>query len=289
MYQDNNQEIMVSVQPEHDNTPADPFAARNTQPSQPPKKSSKAGKVILGVLIAVVALVLVAVIAVGVIGVSVINKATAEVPLPVDQKVESGDMTLFIAEACVGLLANEEFSIGNDDMQMFVDQIQPTIESSLKGMPVELKDLFVVFAQDKGTIYAQLYLTEVEVKGFNIAINKDIYVSAPIDISFESPNIVAQIKEINCGNLAIPVSYITPFLSSIQLPEGLSISGDEIYYDVSGLDAMIDEMLPTVMAEQLGDNALSAALSGLLVENTDVEITGADILDDELVISAHIF
>ena len=264
----------------------DPFAARNTQPS---KKQSKAGKVVLTVVIVIVALVLLAVIAAGIIGVTIINKATAETPLPVDQKVEASDMTMFVAEACVGLLANDQIVVGNDDIQMLVDKVKPTVDSSLAGMPVELKDLFCVFAEDKGTIYAQLYITEVEVKGIKLNINKDIYVSAPIDVSYEAPNIVAQIKEINCGSLSIPVSFITKFLGNIALPEGLRIEGDEIYYDVSGLDAMVDEMLPTVMSEQMGDSFLSTALSDLLVESTNVEITGADIIDDQLIIEGHIF
>lgn len=257
--------------------------------AQPPKKKSKAGKVVLGVLIAIVALVLIAAIVVGILGVSLFNKVTAEVDLPVEQKVSASDMTLFVADAGIGLLADQQMTVGNDDMQMLIEKIKPAIESSLAGTPVELKDLFCIFAEDKGTIYGQVYISELEVSGINLAINKDVSFSAEIDVNFESPYIVAQIKKLTCGELEIPVSFITQFTSGIQLPAGLKLEGDEIYYDVSGLDTMVDEMLPTAISESLGDGFLASALSDLLVDSTDVEISGADIIDNELVIEGQIF
>jgi len=252
-------------------------------------KKSKAGKVILTIFIVLLALVLIAAIAVGALGFSLFNKATAEIDLPVEQKVSASDMTLFVAEACVELLSDDQIVINNNEMQALIDKVKPAVESSLAGTPVVLKDLFCVFAEDKGTIYGQVYISELEVSGIKLPINKDVTVKAEFDVRFEAPYIVAQIKEVYCGELAIPVSLVTQFTSGIQLPSGLKLEGDEIYYDVSGLDSMIDEMLPSVMSESLGEGFLASALSDLLVESTDVEITGADIIDNELVIDGHIF
>lgn len=287
MNQEFNNEAIAEVEAQQ-NAPAstDPFAPLNTQPS---KKKSKAGKVIGTILIVLVALVLVAVIAVGIVGFSIFNKATAETVLPVDQKVEASDMTLFVAEACVELLSKEQIVVGNDDIQMLIDQVKGTVEQSLAGTPVELKDLFCILSEDKGTIYGQVFISELEVKGIKIALNKDVYFNAQIDVNFEAPNIVAQIKELNVGTLSIPVSLITKFTGNVQLPEGLKLEGDEIYYDVSGLDAMIDEMLPQVISENFAAGFIADALSSLLVDATDAQITGADIVDDELIIEGHIF
>ncbi len=254
-----------------------------------PRKKSKAGKVILTIFIVLLALVLVAAIAAGVFAYSLFNKATAEVELPVEQKVSASDMTMFVAESCIGLLADDCIKVGNDDMQMLIDKVKGTVEASLKGTPVELKDLFCILAEDKGTFYGTVHITELNVKGFDIAINKDVDFSANFDVNFEDPYIVAQIKELKCGELDIPVSLVTQFASGIQLPEGLKLEGDEIYYDVSGIGAMVDEKLPSVMSESLGDGFLASALSDLLVESLEVEITGADIVDNELVIQGKIF
>lgn len=287
MNQEVKNEAMAEIVTQENSPEAyDEFAPRNTQPS---KKQSKAGKVILTIVLVLVGLVLLALIALGIAGFTVFNKATAEVALPTEQKAEASDMTLFIAEACVSLLSEDQIVVGNDDLQMLVEKVKGTVEGSLAGTPVELKDLFLILSEDKGTIYGQVFISELEVKGINIALNKDVYFTADIDVSYEAPNIVAQIKEVNVGTLTIPVSLITQFTGNVQLPEGLKLEGDELYYDVSGLDAMIDEMLPTVMSESLGDNLLSSALSDLLVESTNVEITGADIIDDELIIEGHIF
>ncbi len=255
--------------------------------AEEPKKKSKAGKVIGGILIALVAIVLVLLIGVGIFASVLFNKATTEVDVP--QKVEASNIAMFGAEAAVGLLANDEIVVGNDDMQMLMDKVKPSLESALAGMPVRLDDLFCVLANDQGTIYAQLYVSELDVKGINIKLDKEVTIAATIDVNYEEPSIVAQIKELKAGELEIPVSLITPFLSSVQLPEGLKIEGDEIYYDVSGLDAMVDEMLPQAMESGLGDNFFSSFLSDLLVEETDVEITGADIVGDELIINGHLF
>jgi len=255
-------------------------------PEQPPKRS-KAPRIIVGILIGLVALVLIAAIAVGIIAAVMINKATVETPMP--QKVESSNMTMFGAEAAVGLLADDQIIVGNDDMQMLMDKVFASVSSSLKGTPVELQDLYCQFANDQGTIYAKAYISELEVSGINLKLDKTVNVVATFDVNYEEPNIVAQIKELKCGDLSIPVNLVTSFAANISLPEGLSIDGDEICYDVSGLDAMLDEALPQAMSEGLGDNMLSNMLSDLLVEKTDVEITGADIVGDELVINGHLF
>lgn len=252
-----------------------------------PKKKSKAGKVIGGILIALLAIVLVLAIALGVFAVMTVNKATAEVSLP--EKSEPSNIAMFGAEAAVGLLANDEIVVGNDDMQMLMDKVKPSLEAALNGTPARLDELFCVLGNDQGVIYAQVYVSEIDVKGFNIKLDKTVTIAATIDVNYEEPCIVAQIKELKAGELEIPVSVITPFLSGVQLPEGLSIQGDEIYYDVSGLDAMVDEMLPQAMESGLGDNAISSFLSDLLVKETDVQITGADIVGDELIINGNLF
>lgn len=252
-----------------------------------PKKKSKAGKVILGIFLGLIALVLVAGIALAVIAGSMVKKATVELDMP--QKVESSNMALFGAEAAVGLLANEEIVVGNDDMQMLMDKVLATVSSSLQGTPVELKDLYCQFADDQGTIYGKVFISELEVYGINLKLNKTVDFNAVFDVNYEAPNIVAQIKELKCGELSIPVNLVTKFAGAVALPEGLSIEGDEIYYDVSGLDAMLDEMLPQAMSEGLGDNFLTNYISDLLVKESDVEITGADIVGDQLVINGHLF
>ncbi len=263
--------------------------AEAAEEARPAKKKSKAGKVIGIIAIVLVALILLAVIAVGAIGLSVFNKATAEVQLPVEEKVSSSDMTLFVASACIDLLAKKPITVDNGEMQALVDKVKPSLESALAGTPVELKDLFCVFAEDKGTIYGLAHIGEVEVSGIKLNINKDVTIAAEFDVNFEEPNIVAQIKSLKCGELDIPVSLITQFAGNFQLPEGLKLEGDELTYDVSGLDAMIDEMLPEIMKENLGDGFIVSALTDHLVSSTNAEITGADIIDNELVIQAQLF
>lgn len=265
--------------------------AAEVKAEEKPKKKSKAGKVIGGILIGLLALVLVVLIGAGILAAVLVNKATVEVDMP--EKVEASNMAMFGAEAAVGLLANDEIIVGNDDMQMLIDKVKPSLETALAGTPISLKDLSCVLADDQGTIYAQVYISELDVKGINIKLDKTVTISAAIDINFnetaDGQFIVAHINELKAGDLSIPVSLITPFLSGVQLPEDLKIAGEEIAYNVSGLDAMLDEMLPQAMESGLGDNALSSFLSDLLVKETDVEITGADIVGDELVINGHLF
>lgn len=250
-------------------------------------KGSKASRIILGVLLAIVAIILVVVIALGVtVGVA-LNKATAEVTLP--EKTEPADMTKFAVTSVVTLIADDNIIVGNGEIQTLVDQVKSTVAASLEGTPVELIDLFCQLHDGQGTIYGQVYASEVEVYGFTVNLDKTITFSADFDINYEDPYIVAQIKGITCGDLSIPMGIVTTVASAITLPEGLLLEGDEIYYDVSGLDAMLDEALPGVLSEQLGENDLSSFLADLLVEKTDVKITGADIVGDQLIIEGEIF
>jgi|GEM_PF-2208280 len=265
---------------------ADVSAADEKQ-EEPKKKKSKAGKVVGGILIGLLALVLVLVIGVGILAAVLINKATVPVELP--EKAEASNVAMFGAEAAVNLIADDQIVVGNDDIQMLMDKVMGTVSASLEGTPVRLDELFCLLADDQGTIYGQVYISELNVKGVNIKLDKNVAFKATFDVNFENPCIVAQVKQLQLGELDIPVNLITTLIGGVELPAELRIEGDEIYYDVSGLDTMLDEVLPQVMESGLGDNVFSSFLSDLLVEKTDVEITGADIVGDELIINGHLF
>ena len=251
-----------------------------------PKKKSKAGKVILGVVIGILALVLVAIIALGITAAVLVNKAVTEVELP--EKAVASDMTEFGLEAAVGLLKDEKIVVDNADMQMLIEKVMPAVETSLEGTPFELKDLYCVFEDDQGTIYAQVFVSEVEVYGINLKINKTLYLSADFDVSFEDTSIAAKIKELKCGEMSIPVSLVSGFAANVQLPAGLELKGDTIYYNVSSLDSMVDSILTDMLSEQLGDGAIASFVTDFLVKEVNAEINGADIVGEELIINGKV-
>ena len=256
------------------------------EPEAPKKKKSKAGKIVLGVVIGILALVLVAVIALGIVAFSLVNKAAAEVELPA--KATASDMTEFGLEAAVGLLKEEKIVVDNADMQLFIEKVIPAVEEALVGTPVELKDLYCVFDDGKGTIYAQVYVSEVEVSGINLKIDKTLSLSADFEVNFVDNKIAAKIQKLTCGELNIPVSLVSGFVSDIQLPDGLTFEVDTIYYDVSGLDEMVDGILTDMLSETIGDGALASLVTDFLVKEVNAEINGAGIVGEELIINGKV-
>ncbi len=257
-------------------------AAGSNEP-ETPKKKSKAGKVVLGVVLGIVALVLVLAIAVGIFAVVMVNKATAETELP--QKVEASSMADFGVRTIKNLFAKEGIVLENGDMQMLMDKVLETVSQSMEGTPVEIRDLYCVLDGEQGTICGKAYVSEVEVKGVKIKIDKELSFSATFNVYYEQESIAAHITELKCGELVIPLKLISGFISNVQLPEGLSIDGDVIYYNVSGLDAMVDDMLK----QNTEEDSLGGLFMGLLAKETDLKITGAEITDGKLVIDGSIF
>ena len=257
-----------------------------------PKKKSVAKKIIIGVLIGILAILLAAVIT----AVVIVNKATAEVELP--QKVETSNMGMFAVESAWGVLFEDQIVVDNNDLQTLVEKVIPVVNSSLEGTPAELKDLFCILENDRGTIYGQLYVGEVEVMGINVNLDKTISFSAGFDVSFENSTILAKITDVECGTLGIPEwlkGMVFDKVAEVNLPEGLSIEGDVIKYDVSGLDAMVDKALADLRPEALegeinifGFTIDPSQMFDYLVEKVNAEIIGADIVGDQLIIEAKV-
>lgn len=260
--------------------------AGNTEPEAPEKKKSKAGKIVLGVVIGVLALVLVAAIVLGIVAFSLVNKATAEVVLP--EKAAASDMTEFGLEAAVGLLKDQKIVVDNADMQMLIEKVKPTIEASLEGTPIKLEDLYCVFEGNQGTIYAKVFVSEVEVSGINLKLNKTLSLSADFDVNFEGTSIIAKIQELKCGELSIPVSLVSGFMANVKLPEGLTFEGETICYNVSSLDEMVDGILTDMLSDKLGDGAIASFVTDFLVKEVNAEINGADIVGEELIIDGKV-
>jgi len=267
-------------------TDGDTAAAVPEQEEAPKKKKSKAGKVALGIVIALLALVLVVAIALGVFGAVLFNKATAPVELP--SKYDAADMTEFGLEAAVGLLKENKIVVDNSDMQMLMDKVKPTVEASLEGTPFKLEDLYCVLDGDMGNIYGEVFISEVEVSGIKLKVNKSVAFSANFDVSFEENTIIAKIQEIKCGELSVPVSLVSGFMANVKLPEGLTFAEDTICYDVTGLDSMVDGILTDMLNEKLGDGALASLVTDFLVKEVNAEINGADIVGQELIIDGKV-
>ncbi|MBE6758889.1 MAG: hypothetical protein E7554_02210 [Ruminococcaceae bacterium] len=258
---------------------------------EPKPKKSVAKKIIIGVLIGILVVLIGLVIA----GVIYFNKATAEVELP-QNEAEASNMGIFAAKSAWGVLVDEEIVVDNNDLQMLVEKVIPVVNSSLEGTPAELKDLFCILENDRGTLHGQIYVGEVEVMGINLNIDETITFSADFDINYQDSTIFAQIDEIKCGTWVIPgwiKDWVFGMVADVNLPEGLTIEGSVIKYDVSGLDAMVDKALADLQPEALegeinilGFTIDPSEMFDYLVEKVNAEITGADIVGDQLIINA---
>ena len=128
----------------------------------------------------------------------------------------------------------------------------------------------------------------MEVSGINLKIDKTLSLSADFEVNFVDNKIAAKIQKLTCGELNIPVSLVSGFVSDIQLPDGLTFEVDTIYYDVSGLDEMVDGILTDMLSETIGDGALASLVTDFLVKEVNAEINGAGIVGEELIINGKV-
>ena len=250
---------------------------------QPAKKKGKGGKIVLAIVGVILALVLAA----GGTGLGLLSCATKD-EMPAAPGVEPIDMTKFAMNAVTEVVKENTITVDNDVANSLLIKVKDSVNNSTDLIRID--DLFCELVDGKGTLYARVYIDTINVKGIDIKLDKTFPVQADFGVSFDdAQNVVVEIDDIYCGQFKIPAAIVDSVLAQVEFPEQVSLSEDgNILYDTSKLDAAIDEAVANAITSKL-DGVLGTIFADFATNLTDVQLTGAAIDGDKIVINGSVF
>jgi len=240
------------------------------------------------ILLAVLGVIVILIGALVGTGCGVLSCATVD-NMPEAPAASEMDTTEFILGAVTEVIKENTITLTPEFINNLLIKVKEQVNASTDLIRID--DLFCEMSDGSGVIYARVYIGTVNVKGFSININKVIPVQAAFNVDFdnETKEIVAQIGEITCGKIDLPDALIDTVLAQIELPENVTVDAEgNIRYNTAELDAMIDKAVGEAIASSV-EGTLGGLLSSFATELINVDLTDAEIIDDNLVISGSVF
>ncbi len=249
-----------------------------------PKKKGNGGKIIL----AVVGVLLAILLAVGGASLGILSCATKD-EMPVAPSTEDVDMTSFALSAVSEVIKENTITIDNGVVNSILANVKGSVNASTDM--IRFDDLFCKIADGKSTLYARVYIDTLDINGFELKLDRSFPVHADFTVGFEdaTKSVIVDLGEVYCGKIKIPQTVIDAVLAKVQLPAEVSVKENGIIlYDTSTLDAKIDEAMVSVISEKI-DGFLGELLAEFATNLTDVELTGATIEGENIVINGSVF
>lgn len=253
---------------------------------QPVKKGG--GGVLVKILLAIVGVILVLALALVGTGCGLVSCVTADTMPEAPASVEI-DMTEFALGAVTEIIKENTISVDEDFVNSLLVKVVDTVNASTDL--IQINELFCDIENGAGIVYARIYVGTINVKGFDIKIDRVVPVQAGFNVDFdeETKDVIAKIGEINCGKITIPDAVIDTVLAQIELPQDVTVDADgNIRYNTATLDAMIDQAMTDAISSSV-EGSLGGLLSNFATNLINVELTDAQIIDNEIVISGSVF
>ena len=134
------------------------------------------------------------------------------------------DANPFLYTAAKAALSGEEASVSQEDINSVLAAL---VEKQKASSQMESFDqIYLQIRPDqKVAVYTPLFAN-----GMRIAV------TSLLSLSFDVPNerLCAQVEEIHFGKMKLPISMALPVVEE-KLPEGVSISGSSIFFDMNAL------------------------------------------------------
>lgn len=286
--------------------PAETSVSKPAAPKPAEKDSKKKSRAVKAVGVVIGVVLFVAILAA--IAAAVLLGMATKDDMPAAPTASASDMNTFVAGAVQEVLKDNTITVDSSDVDMILNEVKASVNGSTDML--EIKELFCVLANGKGTIYSRVYVDELDIQGHNIKLNKTLPVQVGFGIDFddETKEIIVILEDIRCGAIKIPQGIVDSVLSKIQLPEEMRVKNGNIYYNTANLDAQIDEMVAGLISSYIKESSVANFLGGLLGEDTanglidsitdgvsnvaanvtDVQITGAHIDDNKLIIDGQV-
>ena len=247
-----------------------------------PKKKGKGGKIALVIVGVILALLLAA----GGTGFGLLSCATKD-ELPAAPSTEDVDIKEFTVGAVTEVVTDNTITVNNDVANALFGIVKDKLNAS--DGAVRFDDLFCELADGKGTLYTRVYIGTLNVSGTELKLDKTFPVQADFTVDFdEDKNIVIDLGEVRCGKVKIPQAVIDAVFASVEVPEEMTLDEDGIIrYDTSDIDAKIDEAVSNAITSKM-DGVLGNWFADIATDIIDVELTGASIDGDSVVINGKI-
>lgn len=212
--------------------------------NKPEKKVNAATIVIL----AITALLIVSAVSVGVLFALATTDTMPKAPLV------TTDMSTVVKDSAIEMIKDQKITFTSDEVNLFLKTLVEKSADKLESNGVQIKDLFVVIADDKATLYCR-----AKYKGITWPIK------AVVNISYDDPYVVIGFSSAYVGKLELSTDKLMGYVDKNLSSDDISIHNSFIYYDT------------TTFNDKLSDMTLEAL--GLTAE--DITSDANDSSDDE--------
>lgn len=230
------EETPTEIEPAKENEPAPVVLLSDDddaekKPKKQKKPTSKAVKIIRGILVTVLVIVLILAIAVGVL----VFLATRD-NLPAASKNEPPAFAFSMDMVEIHLFEESDATatLTEADINSLLNTFKKTFNE--KNTMLSVDDLFAKIVGEDIELYAR---ATVNVSGIELTFPAKVVLTP----TYQEPHVVCYVKSIDCGSLSLFPNLIDLFTKNAALPEYLSIQNGNIYYDASTLDKMIDDII----------------------------------------------
>lgn len=216
-----------------------------------PKKKVNAVTV---VILAVAALLIVSAASIGILFSLATTDTMPKAPLV------TADMSTVIKDSAVEMLNDQKITFTSDEVNLFLKTLAEKSADKLESNGVRIKDLFVVIADDKATLYCR-----ATYKGITWPIK------AVANISYDDPYVVVGFSSAYVGKLELSTDKLMGYVEKNLNSNDISIHNGFIYYDT------------TTFNDKLSDMTLEAL--GLTAEDIDPDANDSSDGEEEFFLS----